>query len=335
MTELKTTYLGIEFKHPVLASSSPLSKKLENFKRLEEAGVAGVVMYSLFEEQIEHESKALNYYLDRGTESFAEALTYFPEMDDYNVGPDSYLDLIRQAKESVDMPIIGSLNGHTRGGWIQYAKMIEDAGADAIELNIYFIPTDFRKTSAQLEQEYIELIKAIRAEIGIPLTVKLGPYFTSLPQFCYQLVGIGVDGFVFFNRFYQPDLDIENMEVVPNLELSKSSDLRLPLRWIAMLYGRVTADFSLTSGVHRGEDVIKSLMAGAKTVQVASELLEYGVKRAGTLVSSMETWMQMHNYESVTEMIGSMSQMNVAEPGAFERANYMKALSSMDRENFY
>lgn len=335
MTELKTTYLGIEFDHPILASSSPLSRKLEDIKRLEEAGIAGVVMYSLFEEQIEHESKALHYFLERGTESFAEALTYFPEMDEYNIGPDPYLDLIRQAKESVGIPVIGSLNGYTRGGWIRYARMIEEAGADALELNIYFIPTDFNKTAAELEEEYIELVKDIHAEIDIPLAVKLGPYFTSLPHFSSQLVDAGASGLVFFNRFYQPDLDIASKEVVSNLELSKSSDLRLPLRWIAMLYGRIEADFALTSGVHSVEDVVKALMAGANSVLVASELLEYGIQRAGTLVGGLENWMQMNGYADVQVLIGSMSQKNVAEPGAFERANYMKVLSSMDREYYY
>ncbi len=334
MTDLKTTYLGIPLKNPLLAASSPLSKKLGDIRRLEDAGLAGIVIYSLFEEQIEHESLALNYYLERGTESFAEALTYFPEMESYNIGPDSYVELIRKAKESTGIPIIGSLNGYTPGGWIKYAKMIEQAGADALELNIYFIPSSLEQTSTELEKAFIDLVYDVGNSIHIPLAVKMGPYFTALPNLCRQLTAAGSKGLVFFNRFYQPDLDMDKMEVVPNLEWSTSSDLRLPLRWIALLYGRIKADFALSSGIHTGTDIVKALMAGAQAAMTASELLESGISRASQMLVDLENWMSRHQYESVRQMIGSMSQRSVAEPAAFERANYMKVLTSIDSEYF-
>ncbi len=334
MTDLKTTYLGIPLKNPLLAASSPLSKKLADIQRLEDAGLAGIVMYSLFEEQIEHESLALNYYLERGTESFAEAITYFPEMESYNIGPDSYVELIRKAKETVDIPIIGSLNGYTPGGWVKYAKQIEQAGADALELNIYFIPSNLEQTSTELEKAFIDLVYDVSNSIHIPLSVKMGPYFTALPNLCKQLITAGAKGLVFFNRFYQPDLDIENLEVKPNLEWSKSTDLRLPLRWIALLHGRIKADFALTSGIHSGLDIAKALMAGAQTAMTASHLLESGIQRAALMLNELENWMSSHQYESVQKMIGSMSQRSVAEPAAFERANYMKVLTSIDWEYY-
>jgi len=335
MPDLSTTYLGLNLKNPVVASASPISKKLDGIRRLEDAGASAVVMYSLFEEQITHESLALDHYLSQGTETYAESLTYFPDLENYNVGPDDYLELIQKAKRAVQIPIIGSLNGVSTGGWIDYAKKIEQAGADALELNVYYIPTDVNLTSQQLEQNYIELVHNVQAEIHIPLAVKLSPYFTALPNLASRLVGAGARGLVLFNRFLQPDLDIETLEVSPNLVLSSSNELRLPLRWIAILFGRVSCDFALTSGVHTAQDVLKAMMAGANVTMLASELLESGVGRISEILSDMTSWMEGYEYESVKQMCGSMSQRNVAEPAAFERANYMKALTSFDNKRLY
>lgn len=335
MVDLSTRYLGLELKNPLVASASPLSKKLDGIRRLEDAGVSAVVMYSLFEEQIVHESLALDHYLTRGSDSFAEALTYFPDLGRYNVGPEGYLELIRKAKESVGIPIIGSLNGVSSGGWIEYARLIQEAGADALELNLYYLPTDPALTAAELEANYVGLVADIHKQIRIPLAVKLSPFFTALPHFAQQMVQVGAKGLVLFNRFYQPDFDIETLEVVPSLVLSTSEELRLPLRWIAILYGRVAADMALSSGVHTGQDVIKALMAGAKVAMTTSALLKHGLKRAGEILQEMQAWMETFEYQSVQQMIGSMSQQAVAEPAAFERANYMKALLTYDNRLIY
>lgn len=276
MADLTTTYLGLKLKNPLVASASPLSKKVEGVQRLEEAGISAVVMYSLFEEQIVHESQALDHYLTRGSESFAEALTYFPDLERYNVGPESYLELIYRIKKAVRIPVIGSLNGISTGGWINYAKRIEEAGADALELNIYYVPTDPKLTGQELEQTYVQLVRDVRSQISIPLAVKLSPYFSALPNMAAQLAEAGANGLVLFNRFYQPDLDIESLEVVPNLVLSTSDELRLPLRWVAILYGRIKADLALSSGVHSATDVVKALMAGANVAMTTSELLAKG-----------------------------------------------------------
>jgi dihydroorotate dehydrogenase (fumarate) len=330
MADLTTTYLGLNLKNPLVASASPLSKKVEGVKRLEEAGISAVVMYSLFEEQIVHESHALDHYLTRGSESFAEALTYFPDLERYNVGPESYLELIYRIKKAVSIPVIGSLNGISTGGWINYAKRIEEAGADALELNIYYVPTDPKLTSQELEQTYVQLVRDVRSQIKIPLAVKLSPYFTALPNLAAQLAEAGANGLVLFNRFYQPDLDIESLDVVPNLVLSTSDELRLPLRWVAILYGRIKADLALSSGVHSHTDVIKALMAGANVAMTTSELLAKGIGRATEILTALNNWLDEFEYTSVRQMIGSMSQQAVAEPAAFERANYMKALMSYD-----
>ncbi len=330
MAELTTTYLGLKLKNPLVASASPLSKKVEGVKRLEDAGISAVVMYSLFEEQIVHESHALDHYLTRGSESFAEALTYFPDLERYNVGPESYLELIYRIKKAVSIPVIGSLNGISTGGWINYAKRIEEAGADALELNIYYVPTDPKLTSQELEATYVQLVRDVSSQIKIPLAVKLSPYFTALPNLAAQLAEAGADGLVLFNRFYQPDLDIESLDVVPNLVLSTSDELRLPLRWVAILYGRIKADLALSSGVHSAPDVVKALMAGAKVAMTTSELLAKGIGRATEILTDLNNWLDEFEYTSVQQMIGSMSQQAVAEPAAFERANYMKALMSYD-----
>jgi dihydroorotate dehydrogenase (fumarate) len=335
MVDLSTTYLGLQLKNPVVASASPISKKLDGIRSLEDSGAAAVVMYSLFEEQIVHESLALDHFLSRGSDTFAEAQSYFPDLQHYNVGPEEYLNLIHQAKQAVHIPIIGSLNGVSTGGWIDYAKKIEQAGADALELNVYYLPTDPILTAQELEQTYIDLVKDVHAQIHIPLAVKLSPYFTALPNLCTRLVGAGASGLVMFNRFMQPDLDIETLEVTPNLVLSNSNELRLPLRWIAILYGRIQADLALTTGVHTAQDVLKAMMAGASVSMMASALLINGTKHISEVLSGIQDWMESFEYDSIQQMKGSMSQRSVAEPSAFERANYMKALSSFDNRLRY
>lgn len=333
MIDLSTQYLGLKLKNPLVASASPLSKKVDTVKKLEDAGIGAVVMYSLFEEQIIHESHALDYFLSHGTESFSEALTYFPDMEHYNVGPDGYLDMIRKLKESVQVPVIASLNGISTGGWVDYARKMEQAGADALELNIYFLPTDPELEGIALEDAYVELVRSVRAQVKIPLALKLSPYFTALPNFARKLVGAGANGLVLFNRFYQPDLDIETLEVVPDLDLSTSDELRLPLRWTAILYGRLQADLALTTGVHSVEDVVKATMAGARVSMMASELLSRGIGRVSEILADLEKWLETYEYHSIQQMLGSMSQQAVADPAAFERANYMKVLQSFDRRD--
>ena len=330
MANLKTKYLGLDLKNPFIASASSLSKKLTNIKRMEDAGIASIVLYSLFEEEITHESLALDYFLSRGTESFAEALSYFPDLGNYNKGPEEYLGLISRAKESVQIPIIASLNGISSGGWIDYAKLIEQAGADALELNLYYVSTNLDVTGVELEKAYFELVENIRKEIKIPIAVKLSPFFTSFSSIAAGLVGAGANGLVLFNRFYQPDINIEDMQVEPTLELSTSSDLLLPLRWTAILYKKVNADLALTSGVHSGEAIVKALMAGASVVMSASELVKNGIDRAKSLLQELTNWMDMHEYESVDSLRGVLSQRSVAQPSSFERANYMKALTLFD-----
>src|SRR5690242_1832581 len=273
MPDLTTTYLGLTLKNPVVASASPLSRKLDTVRRLEDAGAAAIVMYSLFEEQIRHESHELDHYLERGTHSYAEALSYFPDLDHYNVGPDQYLEHLRRVKESLSIPVIGSLNGISTGGWVEYAHKIEQAGADALELNIYYVPTDVDLSGAELEESYVQLVHDIRARVRLPIALKLSPFFTSLPNMAKRFVEAGANGLVLFNRFYQPDFDLEGLEVVPNLVLSTPHDLRLPLRWIAILYGRVAADLALTGGIHSATDILKAMMAGANVAMVASTLL--------------------------------------------------------------
>ncbi|GAB4459290.1 MAG: dihydroorotate dehydrogenase-like protein [Anaerolineales bacterium] len=328
MVDLSTTYLGLKLKNPLVASSSPLSQKVESALALEKAGVAALIMYSLFEEQILRDSYKLDSDLSRGIETYPEALTYLPDYGQYSIGPDTYLRHLRNLKNSLSIPIIGSLNGVTDGGWVEYAQKIQDAGADALELNLYNLATDPEVTSADLEAGYLRLVSHVRSAISIPLAVKLSPFFTALPNFAKRLAECGVNGIVLFNRFYQPDFDLEELEVVPHLVLSNSNEMRLPLRWIAILYKRVPVDFALTSGIHTAEDLLKALMAGAKVGMATSAFLLHGVERATQIFSDLQAWMVEKEYESVTQMIGSMSQQAVADPAAFERANYMKVLSS-------
>jgi len=325
---LTTSYLGMTLKNPVVASSSPLSHSVDSIRRLEDAGAAAVVMYSLFEEQITFDSFYVDYYLTSGTNSFAESLSYFPEMQGYNVGPDEYMNLIRQAKDAVDIPVVGSLNGVSPGGWTDYAALIEEAGADAIELNVYYIPTNADLKGSEVEGIYLDILREVKRSVSLPVAMKLSPYFSSTANMAKRLVDEGANGLVLFNRFYQPDIDLETLEVVPRLVLSNSSELRLPLRWVAILYGRLLADLAITTGIHTCEDVLKALMAGAKVTMMASELLQNGIRRINLILDEMRRWLDEHEYESVAQMIGSMSQQHCAEPAAFERANYMKILAS-------
>ena len=328
MTDLSTRYLGLTLKNPVVAAASPLTKKLESAKKLDEAGVGAIVMYSLFEEQIIYESLELDHYLTRGTDSFAEALTYLPDIDTYAMGPGKYLDHLTAVKKTVSVPVIGSLNGVSKGGWTRYARHFQDAGADALELNLYYLPTDPELTAAELENTYIELVSDVCANVTIPVSVKLNPFASALPNLAKRMTEAGAKGLVLFNRFYQPDFDLDNLEVMPSLVLSNSDELRLPLRWISILYGKVDADLALTTGVHTATDVIKSMMAGARVTMIASELLKNGYSRIPDILATMQSWMEEHEYTSIQQMQGSMSQQSVKEPAAFERANYMRVLSS-------
>lgn len=328
MPDLTTTYLGMKLAHPIVPSASPLSRSLDGIKRMAEAGASAIVMYSLFEEQITLESQHLDHYLVYGSESYAEALSYFPDIHEYNVGPDEYLELIRRAKEAVDIPIIGSLNGVSTGGWIEYARYMQQAGADAIELNLYYIPTNPDLSSAEVEQMYLDVVQHVRQNVRIPIAVKVGPYFSAFANMAKRFAEAGANGLVLFNRFYQPDFDLETLDVVPRLVLSSPHEVRLPLHWAAILYGRVNVDLAITSGVHTHEEVLKGIMAGANVTMMASALLQNGVEYLRTVLDNVRAWMEEHEYESIEQMRGSMSQMNVAEPAAFERANYMKVLDS-------
>lgn len=330
--DLSTTYLGLDLENPLVPSASPLSKNLDSIKLLEDAGAGAIVMHSLFEEQINATSMEIDHFLSSGTDSFGEALNYFPEMDSYDVGPDSYLKHIRQAKESLKIPIIGSLNGVSNGGWIEYAKLIEQAGADALELNIYYIPTDPNKSGSDIEAMYLEVIRSVCSSIRIPVSVKFGPFFSSIPNMAKKMTKLGVKGLVMFNRFYQPDFDIREMEVVPNLILSNSDELRLPLRWTAILYKQIEADIAITTGIHKGTDVIKGVLAGANITMLASELLTNGMQRLTEIKSEMSQWMEEYECDNLNQFRGSMSQINVADPAAFERANYMKVLQSIKQD---
>lgn len=326
--DLTTKYLGMTLKSPLVVSASPLSKTLDGVKKIEDADASALVMYSLFEEQLENEQREINYATSVGTESYAESTSYFPEIDDFNLGPDEYLEHIRKSKETVSIPVIASLNGKTTGGWTEFAKKMQQAGADAIELNIYNIPTDVNKTSEQIENEYVEVLKAVKESVSIPVALKLSPYFTNLASAAKKFDEAGADGLVLFNRFYQPDVNLDDLSVEPHILLSSPQDLRLRMRWIAILKGRIFADLAATGGIHYGEDVIKMLMVGSNITMLCSTLLRYGVDYIEDIRDEMVNWMEEHEYESVRQMQGSMSQMNVPDPGSFERAQYMKALNS-------
>ena len=326
--DLATSYLGLRLAHPFIAGASPLSAELDSLKRLEDSGAAAIVLHSLFEEQIDMESHILDHHLTRGTESFAESLTYFPDMSDYNLGPDGYLEHLRKAKAAVDIPIIGSLNGVSTGGWIRYARLIEMAGADALELNVYYIPTDPRMTGAQVEQMYLDLVRDVKASVKIPVAVKIGHAFSAIANMAHRLDEAGADGLVLFNRFYQPDFDLEQLEVVHSLTLSSPWEMLLRLHWVAILYGHVRADMAVTGGVHSAQEVLKAMMAGARVAMTTSALLKNNIDHLAKVRTDLLQWMEDHEYESIRQMQGSMSYRSVAEPAAFERANYMRVLRS-------
>ena len=326
--DLTTTYLGLKLRTPLVPSASPLSEEVDSIKRLEDAGASAIVLYSLFEEQLRQDRVELHRQMEAGTFSYAEALTYFPEPDQFHLGPDEYLKHISKAKEAVDMPVIASLNGSSVGGWTSYAKAIQQAGADALELNIYYIPTDLDVTSAQIEQTYLDILKAVKSQVTIPVAVKLSPFFTNFANMAKRLDEAGANGLVLFNRFYQPDIELESLEVVPNILLSTPMAMRLPMRWIAMFYGRIGANLAATSGIHRATDALKMLMAGADVTMLCSILLRRGIEHIRVIEREMREWMEEHEYESVEQLKGSMSQKNCPDPSAFERAQYMRALQT-------
>ena len=325
--DLKTKYMGLTLRSPLVVSASPLSEYIQNIKMMEEAGAGAVVLYSLFEEQIRLEQHELHFRTTQGTESYAESLSYFPDMDEYKMGPEEYLNHIRKAKETVKIPIIASLNGSTIGGWTEYAKEMEKAGADAIELNVYYIPTDMELSGANVEQTYIDILRSVKSSVDIPVAIKLSPYFSNMANMARRLDDAGANALVLFNRFYQPDVDLEEFEVVPNVQLSTSSAQRLPMRWIAILKDRIAADLAATSGVHTGLDAVKMLLVGANVVMMCSALLKHGIFHLQNVEKHLIEWMEKNGYETVEEMIGIMSQQKTPDPGTFERAQYMKALT--------
>lgn len=326
--DLKTRYLGLTLKNPIVAASSPLTGDLEALRQLEEVGVAAAVLPSLFEEQITHDQQQIYAVQEYQSLSFAESLSYFPKLTDYNVGPGDYLKMLETAKQSVSIPIIASLNGSTAGGWVRFAKLMEDAGADAIELNIYFVPTDPDMTSEEVEARYAEMVSTVRAAVGIPLAVKLGAQFSSLPNFAGRLAEAGANGLVLFNRYLEPDIDLNTLQVTPQLVLSNRHELRLPLRWIAILRDHLAISLAATSGIHYAEDAVKLLIVGADVCMLASTLLKHGVDYAGEMILGLQNWLDVNEYNSVEQLKGSMSYGNSPDSGQWERANYMKAIVS-------
>jgi dihydroorotate dehydrogenase (fumarate) len=330
--DLRTKYLGLQLRNPIVASASPLTGTLESLKRLEDAGAAAVVLPSLFEEQIEHEEMATHQLMMYGAELSPEAQGFFPEMESFGTGPDKYIQLIEQAKGALSIPVIPSLNGHTPGGWTHMASLFEEAGADAIELNIYYLAADLADTSVMVEQRYVDLVRSVRTQVSIPVAVKVSPYFSAMANMASRLAGAGASGLVLFNRFLQPDIMLDELEVAPHLVLSTSDELRLALRWIAILKGRVKASLAATGGAHTSEDVLKLLLAGADCVMLASSLLKKGPQHVAGLLQGVEKWMAEREYKSVEQLKGSLSQAACPHPDAFERANYMKALRSYTSE---
>ena len=328
MVDLRSSYLGLQLKNPIVVSSSPLQQELDNIVQMEEAGAAAVVMHSLFEEQIEAESEDLNRWLEHGTESYAESLTYLPDLEGYNRGPEAYLNHLAHVKKAVTIPVIASLNGLFLGSWTRYARMMQDAGADAIELNTYDVPTDPALTGAEIEEKYVELVANVKDSVDIPLAVKVSPFFSSIPNMMRRLDVAGADGLVMFNRFYQPDIDVDSLEVVSRLDLSRSYELLLRLNWVAILHGQVKADLAVTGGVHTALDVLKSMMAGAQVAMMTSALLENGIDHIRVVLRELTEWMQEHEYDSIRQMQGSMSRKAAPNASAFERNNYMRVLSS-------
>lgn len=325
---LRTTYLGLDLRTPLVPSASPLSEDLDNLKRMEDAGAAAIVFHSLFEEQIRLETQTLHHHLTEGTESHSEAVSYFPQPEEFTYAPDRYLANLEKARAALKIPIIASLNGSSFGGWTTFARAIEKAGADALELNIYSIPSDPEVVADEIEMDYLSILAAVKAQVKIPVAVKLSPYFTNLGNFAQRLVSHGADGLVLFNRFFQPDIDLATLTVNPTVHLSTPGDMRLPLRWIAMLHGRIDCDFAATSGIHRGLDVLKMLMAGADVTMLCSVLLRNGIEHLRIIEHEIGEWMEAHEYESVEQLKGSMSQKNCPDPSMFERAQYMRAIAT-------
>ena len=328
MVDLSTSYAGLTLKNPLVVSASPLSKEIGNLRHMEDAGAAAIVLHSLFEEQINIESNELDKYLWSSADVSAEAMNFYPNLENYNIGPEAYLEHIRKAKQAVSVPVFGSLNGVSEGGWVRYAKLMEEAGADGIELNIYFLATDGQENCTAIEDQYVQLVQAVKAQLKVPLTVKIGPYFSSMTHVAKRLDEAGADGLIIFNRFYQPDFDLSTLEVFPSLELSRSSELTLRLHWAAVLFGRIKADIAITGGVHSSADVIKAMMAGARVAMTTSALLKSGIGVLRSMLIGVEEWIKENDYQSIRQMQGSMSQQKVANPAAFNRANYMKVLSS-------
>jgi dihydroorotate dehydrogenase (fumarate) len=328
MSDLSTKYLGLDLRNPLVASAGPLCRDLGSIRQMEDAGISAVVLHSLFEEQINIESNEIDRFLEQATDDNPEGLSYFPEPQSYTFGPEAYLEHIRKAKAAVKIPVIASLNGVSKGGWCRYAKLMQDAGADALELNVYFVAAHPSQTALDIENVYVDLVQAVRQTITIPLAIKVGPYFSAMANFARKLDASGADGLVLFNRFYQPDYDLEHLEVVPSLTLSDATSLLLRLHWVALLYGRIKADMAVTGGVHTAHGALKSMMAGARVAMMTSALLRYGIEHATAMLSDIQRWMEEHEYESIKQMQGSMSAKNVPNPGAFERGNYMKVLSS-------
>lgn len=326
--DLTTNYLGLRLRTPLVVSASPLSEEIGNIERMQDAGASAVVLYSLFEEQLRQDRLELNRRMEQGTQSFPEALTYFPESEKYLLGPEEYLAHIEKAKKAVQIPIIASLNGSMDGDWTHYAKLIQKAGADALELNIYYIPTDLDLTGADVEQVYLNILKAVKSEVTIPVAVKLSPFFSNFANMAKRLDEAGADGLVLFNRFYQPDIDLDTLEVKPNILLSTPMAMRVPLRWIAILYDRIGADLAATSGVHRATDALKMLMAGADVTMLCSVLIRHGIPQISVIERDLINWMEEREYASVQQLRGSLSQKNTDDPSAFERAQYMRAISS-------
>ena len=327
--DLRTRYLGMQLRTPLVASASPLSHEISGIRGLEDAGASAVVLYSLFEEQLHKEALELELHLNAGTESFAESITYFPHSSEFHTGPEEYLNHIRKAKAAVDIPIIASLNGATLGGWAKYAKQIEQAGADAIECNLYSIPTNLEISGSEIENNYADILREIKTSVRIPVAAKLSPFFSNLANMAKRFDQMGTDGLVLFNRFYQPDIDLEELEIKTNVLLSGPQDLRLPLTWVGILFGRIRASLAATSGVHGPEDVIKLLMVGADVTMLCSVLLRNGIGHLRHVEQGALAWMEEHEYESVHQLQGSMSQLRCPDPGAFERAQYMRAVKGL------
>ena len=328
MLDLSTRYLGLNLRTPLVVSASPLSQDIDSIRRLEDAGASAVVLYSLFEEQLRQESLELDFYLSEGTESYAESTSYFPEPSEFHLGPDDYLEHIRKAKAAVKVPVVASLNGSSVGGWIQYATQIEEAGADALECNIYWIVTDPDMTSAEVEQHYVDIVQAVKTAVHIPVSIKLSPFFSNFANMAKRIDAAGADGLTLFNRFYQPDIDLETLELAPHVLLSTPQAMRLPLTWVGILRGKVKASLAATSGIHGAEDVIKLLMVGADVTMLCSTLLRNGINHLRSVEQGVRQWMESHEYESVQQMKGSMRQMRCADPSAFERAQYMRAVKN-------